>query len=235
MLRKLRRQLRDINLQRPPLQEKIFYVSLQRCGTKSFSQFFRSNGFKTASWDISAENNWPLASLEGQYHQITNSRAFRRNQVFDDGPWHHLPLVKYLYWAVPRSRFVFFSRPFEDWLKSMKSHSGGQVLGNPKRHCMVYNRLPEYYEALDKGLDPTMQIDTAEEIYARAFENHTLQVRAFFEDKPSERFFQAELYDPDKFQKLGAAWSVNFSDPSDVHVHRSGHPAHRDFARDKTD
>lgn len=231
MFQSLTQQLHDILHKKLARREKIFYVSLQRCGTKSFSYFFQSNGFKTASWNVAAKNQWPLASLEGNYHKIISSADFRKNQVFDDGPWHHLPLMKYLYWKIPNSRFVFFNRPFDDWIKSMKSHSNGVVLGDAKRHCMVYGRLREYYVAKDSGLEDHMRIDTAEEIYARFFDNHAMQIRAFFEDKSPKRFFEAELYDPDKFKKLGEAWAINFSDFGDVHIHRSGYPSEQNFAQ----
>lgn len=231
MLRKLRGRLGVFDLPRPSIKEKVFYVSLQRCGTKSFSKFFGGNGFKTASWDVAAKNSWPAASLDGQYHQIIDSKDFRRNQVFDDGPWHHLPLMRFLYWNVPDSRFIFFERPFEDWLQSMKSHSGGRVLGDPKRHCMVYNRLPDYYKALENGTLNELKIEGAEDIYARAFKNHTLQIRAFFEDRPAHRFFYAELYDKDKYRKLAKEWSIEFDSLSDVHVHRTGYAPQTDYAR----
>lgn len=234
MLRFLRhREERQSGKQSSGGTEKIFYISLQRCGTKSFSRFFRKNGYVAASWNVSAANSWSLASLEGRYLDIVESEDYRKFQVFEDGPWHHLALVRFLYWAEPNSRFVYFTRPFEDWMSSMKKHSDGLVLGDPKRHCMVYDRLGDYYSQVDAGVEPSLFLENAEEIYARAFRNHALGVRAFFEDKPTERFFQGHLYDKNKFEKLSEAWSIDFKDCTDVHVHRSGHPFEHDFANSK--
>ncbi|MCW2305972.1 sulfotransferase [Rhodobium gokarnense] len=212
---------------------KIFYISPQRCGTKSFSQFFRRNGYTAASWNETARNQWPLASLEGRFKDILDSEDFRSHTVFEDGPWYHPPLFKYLYWTFPDARFVYFSRPVEDWLKSMKSHSKGFAPGDPKRHSMVYDRLSDYYALLDAGVEPQLRIEGAEEIYVRAFNNHRLQVRAFFEDKPADRFFAGELYDADKFAKLGKAWGLSFDSSADVHIHKSGAPFARDFANER--
>ncbi len=210
--------------------EKIFYISLQRSGTKSFSEFFRRNNYRVASWRTSNKNNWSKRSLAGQYLAILDSADFRRNQVFEDGPWHHVELVRFLYWYLPKSRFVYFDRPFEDWLASMKKHSKGRTPGNPKYHCIVYDRLEDYYAQKDDGIEPNLRIEGGEEFYERAFKNHALQVRAFFEDKPRNRFFRADLYDAAKFEKLNEAWGLKLDFVSDVHIHKSGQPRKKDFA-----
>lgn len=202
---------------------KIFYVSLQRCGTKSFGEFFRRNGFKVASWPEAAKNNWIEKTLaQGQLRSIMESAAFNDYSAFEDGPWFDISVMRYLYWYCPNSRFVYFRRPVEDWFKSMLAHSKGSILGNPRRHCLIYNRMAEYFAAVEAG-DPKPRLSMIGhfEHYRREFENQALQVRAFFEDKPKDRFFSGDLYDKDKWAKLNEQMGLQLADLADVHINKT--------------
>ncbi|MBC07323.1 sulfotransferase [Thalassospira sp.] len=203
------------------MSDKIFYVSLQRTGTKSFGQFFANNGYKAVSWSVSHAKNWPQLSIDGNFPAILESEEFKNGEIFEDGPWSHVNLVKYLYWAVPNSYFVYFDRPFEDWFDSMISHSKGANPGNAKRHATVYNCLEDYYGLVDRGLPARLDLASRKEVYRRAFMNHRLQIRAFFEDKDPKRFFCADLYDKEKYKKLAAFWGLSFQHDDDIHIHKS--------------
>jgi len=202
---------------------KIFYVSLQRCGTKSFGEFFRRNGYAVASWPEASKFGWIEKTLtQGQLRWLVESESLNAYSAFEDGPWFDLAVIRYLYWYCPNSRFVYFHRPVEDWFKSMLAHSKGAIIGNPKRHCTIYNRLAEYYAAVEKG-DPKPRLPMAGhfEHYKTQFENQALQVRAFFEDKPADRFFFGELYDKDKWVKLDQRMNLQLTELADVHVNRT--------------
>lgn len=202
---------------------KLFYTSLQRCGTKSFGEFFRRNGLKVASWPETSKNNWiEIALVQGRLDVLVESDAFNAYSVFEDGPWFDIAVIRYLYWRCPDSRFVYFRRPVEDWFNSMLNHSAGAIIGNPKRHCMIYNRLAEYYEAVESGNQkPRLTMRGQFEHYRTQFENHALQIRAFFEDKPKDRFFRGELYDADKWRKLNQQFGLNLTNLADVHIHKT--------------
>ena len=202
---------------------KIFYVSLQRCGTKSFGQFFRRNGFRVASWEQTKKHGWnEIALAQGRFQQLVNSTPFNAFTVFEDGPWFEISVIRFLYWAVPNSRFIYFHRPVEDWFKSMLALNHGLIIGDPKRHCLTYERLNDYYEAIAAGRSPAeLRMDDHFEHYKTQFENHALRIKAFFEDKPSNRFFSGDLYDAEKWMKLNAQFGLELKDMSDVHIHKS--------------
>lgn len=203
---------------------KIFYISPQRCGTKSFGEFFRRNNYPVASWKTSMRNQWSHKALEGQFDAILESEDFVDHAVFEDGPWFAVDLVKFVYHRIPESRFVYFHRPVEEWFRSMLSHSNGRVPGVTKRHCQLYNRLDHYYAALKQGPVAEMNGLSLEGLfghYQAQFEQHWLQFKAFFEDKPESRFFTAALSDPDKYARMNAAWDLGLKETADVHIHKS--------------
>jgi hypothetical protein len=202
---------------------KIFYVSLQRSGTKSFGEFFRRNGYAVASWPETRRFGWTVEALiEGKLRWLVESESFNAYSVFEDGPWFDIAVTKYLYWHYPNSRFVYFGRPVEDWFKSMLAHSRGRIIGNPKRHCVIYNRLAEYYAAVEAGdSQPKLSMVGQFEHYRVQFENHALRIQAFFEDKPKHRFFRGDLYDKDKWKKLNEQMGLGLANLADVHIHKS--------------
>lgn len=204
---------------------KLFYISLQRCGTKSFSTCFKDNGYKAATWKDSDAHDWTRKVFEGRYEEVINSKPFKAAEVFDDSPWYMLPIIKYLYHKLPQSKFVYFHRPAQDWFRSMVSHSDGKTLGKaPKRHCEFYDRLEEYFHGMDhlnKVTEEKLNLSNHEAHYIKQHRKHQLEVRAFFENAPSDRFFYSELYDTDKYKKLSAAFNLDLAHQDDVHVHKS--------------
>ncbi len=205
-------------------KDPVVYVGLQRSGTKSFGAFFEKNGYRTASWEVAKENGWPSLANEGRYNALLSSPVFKAHNAFEDTPWYFLPLIKFVYWEVPRSRFVFFRRPFDDWFASMLSHSGGRTVGETKRHCQVYDRLFDYYSFIDgdnAGGEVNMRLEPAREHYRMRHLNHEQQLRAFFEDKPADRYFDCDLYDPLKWTKMSDRLGLALTHLDDVHVHRT--------------
>jgi hypothetical protein len=203
---------------------KIFYISLQRCGTKSFSTCFKNNGYKVATWENTNAHDWVRKVFEGRYEEVINSKFFKNAQVFDDSPWYMVPFMKYLYQKLPQSKFVYFHRPAKDWFRSMISHSKGETLGVPKRHCEFYNRLEEYFHGIDhleNMPEEKLNLSNQEAHYIKQHRKHQLEIRNFFEHAPSERFFYGELYDEDKYKKLSNAFNLDLTYQHDVHIHRS--------------
>lgn len=205
---------------------KIFYVSLQRCGTKSFGEFFRRNGFKVASWREAGKFEWnENALMQGKLRWLLESESFNSYDAFEDGPWFDISVIRYLYWYCPNSRFIYFHRPVDDWFKSMLAHSKGLIIGNPRRHCHIYNRMAEYYAAVQAG-DPQPRLSMIGhfEHYKTQFENQALRIKAFFEDKPKDRFFIGELYDKGKWEKLNEQLDLQLAELTDVHIHKTRNP-----------
>ena len=219
--------------------DKIFYISLQRCGTKSFGEFFKRNGFSVASWTEALKNRWVENAVDGRFDEILKSNDFKNNFIFEDSPWSYVPLIKHIYHTYPGSRFVYFSRPVDDWFNSMLSHSGGMNPGKTKTHCIVYGRLDEYYSMIEKGeeIKQTNGLSLVNEFerYKDFFNNHYLQLKAFFEDKDHKRFYFGDLYDKNRLIKLNEHFNLNLKNTDDVHIHKTGRPVHEDQLKQNKD
>ena len=93
-----------------------------------------------------------------------------------------------------------------------RRHSGGKNLGNTYRHCLIYNRLPEYYAKLDedpnfmpaeKGVDNLMDMEGMAEHYEKLYDTHTREVIEYFAKNDPRRLLVCELSDNEKWLKMG--------------------------------
>ena len=206
---------------------KIFYVGMQRCGTKSFGEFYKKNGFPVCSWAQLAKNKWGHKIYDGKYLEVINSSEFNSYQVFEDGPFYRIDFVKFLYQCFPDSIFIYFHRPAEDWFKSMITHSNGKTLGINKKglevHCNLYDRLQDYLFIKNKMKAYPDKINLFDnfEHYTNQYKKHQDRIRLFFNDKPASRFFEASLYDKDKFKNLEEHFGLGLTKTDEVHIHKS--------------
>lgn len=188
---------------------KIFYIGFQRVGTKDFGRFMELNGFRVASWDISAQNDWSAKYYDGRLNEIIRGKSFDFFQVFEDGPWFQPPLVKFLYHEFPDAHFVLLTRPAEDWFKSMVSHSAGLTIGQARLHCQAYDRLEDYLWLRDNlALAPNARLSLFDKPghYMAVYRKKTMELTSFFERMPdaSRRVFIGRLYDEDIYKKIAA-------------------------------
>jgi tetratricopeptide (TPR) repeat protein len=205
---------------------KIFYVGFQRVGTKSFGRFMELNGFNVASWDVSSKYGWSELYSNVNFNAILNSKSFQFYDVFEDGPWFHPELVKFLYHEVKDSKFVMLKRPAEDWFKSMITHSAGFTLGNIRRHCEIYERMDDYIwlrQHTDLSDDMRLSLFDKPEHYMNVYNRKTSEIQLFFERMPdgTDRFFDGDLYDNKKYAKIAEFLKIRKPMLLDVSVHKS--------------
>ena len=202
---------------------KIFYVSLQRSGTKSFGNFFKKNGYQVLSWPQSYSLNLNQLILDGQWLHFLKSGLIEKFDVFEDSPFWVPELVSFIYQYVPDSRFVYFSRPSADWYRSMVTHSDGLTLGSVDWHCYWYDRLDDLEMLRDNGrLSPKkLPMLGMQRHYERIFLEHERKVKARFARFDASRFFVGHLYDKDKYKQMAEHFSLKLDDTADEHIHKS--------------
>ena len=209
---------------------RVFVLSFQRTGTKSQGQFLRELGFPVASWRTCRRNAWEITALAGNYEKILKSRDFLLNKGFEDDPWWHPDLYKYLYWRLPKARFIFLSRDPDDWFDSMLRHSPGRVLGFTHLHCTIYRRLEEF----EKVREETGLFDASvwnglpleerhREGYIKVYQDYQRELRNFVEyvDPGRERFFLGRLEDPGVWNEMARFLGQGVQEKLHFHVHRS--------------
>lgn len=184
--------------------EKIFCLSLQRSGTKSFGNFARNTlGLNVCSWKESSANRlselWYRRDIDKIFSFI-ESAGF---QAFEDSPWWHGDLYKFLPYRYPDAKFVCLYRPASDWLGSMQRHSGDRPLGNVRRHCEIYQRSYELMklQPIAKNLrdcKKSMTLSSTPLVYLNYHFKYHSEMKAWFElNNFSERLFMHSLYDLD--------------------------------------
>lgn len=202
---------------------KFIYLGMQRCGTKSFSNFFKRNGYRVFSWSEIKSHSISEKYHKGLWIDILNSGIFQDYDVFEDGPFYRPEFARFLANYVPNAKFIYFHRPPEDWYKSMITHSSGMTLGNLQRHAYFYDRLEEL--AFIKNSDPNLKNLTSlpmigqKEHYTRIYKRHQLQIYELFEGLGPDRFFSAPLYDTDKYQKMCIKFELKVKDSADEKSH----------------
>lgn len=209
---------------------KIFCISMQRSGTTSVGDFFNYFGYPTANYSKNRSNLWSEYWFNGDFESIFNSKEFKSYQVFEDNPWWSPDFYKVLYHRFPNAKFILMDRESDDWFNSMLSHSKGKTLGNTKRHCKVYRREAEFYRNLDfsKGfmpkkikIDNLMELSGNDEHYKSVYKLHTREVIDFFRLKKSEVFFYCNLYDKDKWYKLGIFLEIDVPKNFEMHSNQT--------------
>jgi len=206
---------------------KIFFIGMPRCGTKSFSTFLKQNNFKVLDWEPNSRNEISAMYFSGKLNDLINTKYIKDHEVFEDSPFFHPHLAKFISNYISDSYFVYFYRPAEDWYISMLKHSDGKTFENLKEHAYTYDRMEEL-DFLDKNYHGDVNIKSLSMIglkdhYIRQYEKHKLKIFSFFKDDnfDKSRFFSASLYDEQKFQKMSNHFNLNCKFLDDVKVHES--------------
>lgn len=206
---------------------KIFCLSMQKTGTTSVGQFFKDFGYKVATYQVSAQNEWSLSWFRGDYEKIFKSESFINNQVFEDNPWWYDDFYKIIYHRFPESKFILVERDANKWFDSMVNHSGGKSLGNTHRHAKLYGRMPEYHNISDGSVNAyTEVVDNLLDIkeshrhqYKMVYKSHNTEVKKFFDFHSPKSLFTGKLEDKHLWQKLGRHFAIDV--PKGYTVHKN--------------
>ena len=86
-------------------KKKFFYISKQRCGTKSFGDFFRKNNYKIFSWPETRDSDINNLYWSGRWVDILNSDYIRNYDVFEDK--HVLNLISLFEVDIPDDIYYY--------------------------------------------------------------------------------------------------------------------------------
>lgn len=205
-------------------QDRIFVVSMQRTGTTSTGKFLEKNGFPTAGWFESTNNDWAEKFYFGELDAIFNSRDFQRCQAFEDWPWFNPILYRSAFKRFPNSKFILFERDPKSWFQSMVGHSNGRTLGITYRHCEFFRREEDYFDQQDQGIEIAEQnglmLEGWEDHYVKQYDIHNRRVKDFFSKNGPERLFCAKLEDEDKWERLSEFLGAK-TFTGDIHINKS--------------
>ena len=209
---------------------RVFCISMQRCGTTSVGDFFHHFGYPVSRSSHSRKNRWTRSWYIGDYDSIFKSEDFRSFQVFEDDPWWLPEFYKILFHKFPNSKFILFTRDSESWFKSMVSHSNGQTLGNTKLHCKIYRRETEFYNKFELDSSITTIIDKNDNLlsllehknhYIDIFETRNKEIINFFEKHDASRLIHCDLNDDNKWNKIGDFFDIVIPKGFNVHSNKS--------------
>lgn len=194
---------------------------MQRCGTKSFGDFFRKNGLRVWSWRETEKYNLGERVFEGDWINIISSGVFNNFDVFEDAPFYHPIFAKFLSKSAENSKFIYFHRPASDWYDSMVTHSNGMTLGVLRRHAFYYDRLEDLNYLRENGLERIKKLGIIglKNHYENLYTRHRYQISELFSGVNNSRFFSCSLYDKNKFKLMSDHFSLSFSDTAEVKSH----------------
>lgn len=196
---------------------KVFFIGFNKCGTKTVTNFFRSNSYRSMHcrarpviydylprrlWltktvsaariiDENLKNNRPVLHGLPPYRVYSDLTNVRDGKVIE--ACRHF---KRLHAEYPQSYFVLNVRPVEKWIRSREAHDEGRFL---KRYCQ--------YLQLDR--------EEVKALWRKMFAEHCAEVTGHFKDSPKFTVFDIESDSPHKlvdflaadFKLDPAAWS----------------------------
>lgn len=116
---------------------KFIYLGLQRCGTKTFGDFFKKNNYRVFSRDQTEKFKLMDYWFNCDWNKIISLNIFNDYDVFEDFPFCDPVFVRYLSNNIQNLNFVYFDRPSVDWYKSMVTHTDGMNPGNILYHSFL--------------------------------------------------------------------------------------------------
>lgn len=213
----------------PARAGKIFCIGMQRTGTTSIGDFCEEQlGLPRRGYPVSRSRGWTRAWFEGRLDRVFRDRLFQTGMAFDDDPWWCPGVYERLAREFTQAKFVMFLRDPDDWFSSLMAHSGGRSPGETDIHARIYDREDEYMQLVRNTRSRIARLngfllEPERERYIRIYRRHVSDVMTFFEDTDSDRFFSAQLDDPDKFRKLAIFLGFEDRDYEDVHSNASPH------------
>ncbi len=171
---------------------KVFGIGLSRTGTTSLHHALLSLGYKSYHWGVPEENR--MATLEDCYFcdALTDLTA---SFMFET-----------LYHTFPDAKFIYTTRPLENWLPAIKKHNG---LPSPvplrirlNRNSVVFNStvpVAQHRTTLFKAVHHNLY--TGHDTWEDAFLAHDKRVKTFFADKPKDKFLEFDV------QGAGHGWA----------------------------
>ena len=175
---------------------KFFYLGMHRCGTKSFGDFFRRQGYSVCSWEQISKLQLSEMFFNGRWLDILSSGAIDDFDVFEDGPFFDPMFAKFFSNYIANSVFVYFERPADDWYQSMITHSNGYSLGSIRDHAYMYDRLADIAfieEKLSGAVLEKLPLIGMRDHYVAQYQRHKMRILSNFRNIGEKKIFPRSL------------------------------------------
>lgn len=133
------------------IKPRIFQIGFNKCGTRSFYDFFEKNGIKSVHYKrgdlalgISANIDAGKPPLEGwdKWTAYTDMQWVKKSGVIEACGFYKEFAAYY-----PRSYFILNTRNKDRWINSRRNHGTGQNYGNRYRLGLGLSTMDETVEA----------------------------------------------------------------------------------------
>lgn len=194
---------------RPSQDEKIFNIGFHRTGTRSFTVYMESLGFRAKHWPVVVDG----VSYRDTVFPYRDSRRrvvdhlyplFDRWDAFADVPFP--ALYDDLDRLYPNAKFVLVTRDLDDWWESLVRHWRLERKG--ARNIGMYEYIQ--YNRYASPAIRRVSIDDGP-LLKGLHATHVDAVRAYFAGQ-SDRFLEVALEDPE----IGAKIAAFVGKPADV-------------------
>lgn len=116
---------------------RIFQIGFNKCGTRSFSQFFRLNGHKVVHWDKGNLAKKMKENFEQEKSPVAgySDRTFFSDMEYLDAEGNCIEIYKEfekLYTMFPHAYFILNTRDVDEWIQSRLKH--GSYFKYYKKH-----------------------------------------------------------------------------------------------------
>ncbi|MFM2588588.1 sulfotransferase [Vibrio sp. TBV020] len=166
---------------------KIFCISLQRSGTKSVGNFLRDNGIKVCTYKNAVDDGIIEMAHDYRLNELLDYIETSEYDAFEDSPWWHNDIYKFLFHNLPDSKFILLERDAKKWFDSMIKHSDGNHPGLAIRHAEVYRRLG-HLEWKSQFIDNFNYVDTREAFKITESRDYYLQFHCTYHDEINAYF-----------------------------------------------
>jgi hypothetical protein len=171
----------------PSSETKIVLLSLPKTGTTSFKAYLEADGLKVAGAGPTSGISGSMNRMQFERFVIACHMRLTDCDGFQEWPW--------CFWAklfvelFPNTKFVTFTRPFDDWWKSYRNHLADR-------------------DQAQKVVEQFVGQNADEDAYRRFYDQHYADCAAITAGRPS---IVIDLYEPDdaKRDKLNHFLGLN--------------------------
>ena len=167
----------------------IFIIGFNKCGTRSFHEFFLKNGFKSIHWD---EGNLATSIVNNCQKNIKVLNGYdKKYQVFSDMIYldHQILIEGNVFFRemdhdYPNSYFIYNTRDIDNWIDSRLAHNGKEhsFLERYKSGYKI-NSVSEVIKEWKKT-----RLDFEKELYIYFYNRNNLAIVDIDQDKnPSQK------------------------------------------------
>lgn len=152
------------------IEDKIFIIGFNKCGTQSLHDYFESNGYPCRHWDRGQLANTVFRNAEKGIPVMTgyeNIKVFSDMEEFLRQKFAYMKYFREMERDYPKAKFIYNNREVEGWIRSRNNHQDNYYIN---KTCEMLNMTKE--EVNDK--------------WRREHKEHYENVVKYFEDKPGK-------------------------------------------------